>query len=617
MQEPTAQERSVAIYKQMLALAVPVCFCIMELQQWWSDEAATVATFVFHSQTFPYLAWLCLFPFAWLVRRHPFAWSSRFNHSRVMFMTCFGFGLAAASGFGWSVRDLPYAYHDEYSYLFQAQTFAQGRVSFPSPPLADAFAQVHVLTDPVFASRYFPGTGALLAPFTALDHPIWGWWIYHGMIAGFVALAGRELSPSTGWVAGILVACSPGMVLLANLLLSPPPTMLCMTAFYGAYFRFHNDLRCRWAVLAGLSIGIAFLCRPLTAVGLGYPFALHALYELRPAVWANEQRRTYVKRLSLMVLAFGSCVIFLALHNRALTGDFFTSPYGIYTARFTPSHVYGFYNRQRGMAQRTTQTDLAYDEWSEDLTWPLALQLDGERIWGLVRWSLGAVGVFTLVTVLVLCWRHWDGRILLLVLSIIGLILAYTPYGHPGMFGWGYLFEAMPALLICLAAAARWLVADWNRRNRPLVGTWWQLLWIIALAMNLYQNIPAVFSPGSEMVYPRQVAARQAQREKSASKTQPILVVIQADRKQSLHSTYVYNRPTLDGPVVRAWYQPEQFQALLELFPERAVYLYRPATDTWQFIRPPVSAPSNRTDNHERLGTANDRLGQACLGRFQ
>ena len=81
----------------------------------------------------------------------------------------------AATGFAmsWHVGqqfgDRPPAYHDEYSYLFQAETFLAGRLSFPSfEPMPELFDQMHVLNEGRFASRYFPGAGLWMAPFLAL-----------------------------------------------------------------------------------------------------------------------------------------------------------------------------------------------------------------------------------------------------------------------------------------------------------------------------------------------------------------------------------------------------------------------------------------------------------------
>ena len=53
---------------------------------------------------------------------------------------------------------------DEYSYLFQAQLFASGRLSSPSPPaeLWSSLQLDHVISDGMMRSKYFPGWPALL-----------------------------------------------------------------------------------------------------------------------------------------------------------------------------------------------------------------------------------------------------------------------------------------------------------------------------------------------------------------------------------------------------------------------------------------------------------------------
>ena len=101
---------------------------------------------------------------------------------------------------------LPPAYHDEYSYLFQAKTFLAGRVSFPShETVPEIFDQMHVLNEGRFASRYFPGAGAWMAPFVAMGHPYWGQWLAGALCALFIFWAGRELGGNgVGLLAGAL-----------------------------------------------------------------------------------------------------------------------------------------------------------------------------------------------------------------------------------------------------------------------------------------------------------------------------------------------------------------------------------------------------------------------------
>src|SRR5437660_10984229 len=53
--------------------------------------------------------------------------------------------------------------HDENSYLLQADIFARGRWTVPSPPMPDFFEQPHVQVVPAVASKYPPGHALLLS----------------------------------------------------------------------------------------------------------------------------------------------------------------------------------------------------------------------------------------------------------------------------------------------------------------------------------------------------------------------------------------------------------------------------------------------------------------------
>ncbi|MBS0266522.1 MAG: glycosyltransferase family 39 protein, partial [Planctomycetes bacterium] len=266
--------------------------------------------------TLTYLGLLCAAPLAWWWHRpqrksaspgldRPSQWLSWFQPSvsdetpipriRLALLSLFiaGVSLGASATVGSRFENLPPAYHDEYSYLFQAQTFLAGRVSFPSSPAARLFDQMHVLNEGHFASRYFPGTGLWMAPFVAWGHPVWGHWLAGAICAVLMFWVARELAgDGAGIIAGLLTALSPAMALFSNLWLAHHPTLVGLSLFLFGYLRMIRTERWSWAMLAGGGLACAMLCRPMTAAGVALPFGIYLVawaFFARPNTLSNAQ----------------------------------------------------------------------------------------------------------------------------------------------------------------------------------------------------------------------------------------------------------------------------------------------------------------------------------------
>ena len=54
--------------------------------------------------------------------------------------------------------------HDERAYLLQAEIFAGGHWTAPSPPIAAFFEQMHVFIEPAVFAKYPPGHAVMLVP---------------------------------------------------------------------------------------------------------------------------------------------------------------------------------------------------------------------------------------------------------------------------------------------------------------------------------------------------------------------------------------------------------------------------------------------------------------------
>ena len=97
---------------------------------------------------------------------------------------CFVFSLS---------QGLPYPLiHDEYSYCLAGETFASGRLTNATHPMAEHFETMHVLQYPTNMSKYPPGQGIVLAIRHWIGHPIFGVWLSWFQFCG--ALLGWDLS---------------------------------------------------------------------------------------------------------------------------------------------------------------------------------------------------------------------------------------------------------------------------------------------------------------------------------------------------------------------------------------------------------------------------------------
>lgn len=596
--EPPAAVSNVAQLATLLLIAALIA--VGECLRWSNPEQRTYALAAYlcgpQADWLPFLPWLVAVPFLWGRRRSAQA-TPRVDDRRVGWVMATVLAVVSyciSEWTGWRFGDLPPAYHDEFSYMFQARTFLAGRVSFPSfEPLPELFDQMHVVNEGRFASRYFPGTGLWLAPFVAIGHPYAGHWLAGALATLCVYWAGWEIGGSrTAFVAGMLTALSPGLALFSNLLLAHHPTLMGLTFFLWMYLRAQRTGQVRDHLLGALGLTFAMLCRPMTAFGVGLPCGVLLFWQLfRPSQSAEGLPPWTLRGRTLVVAAWGLPLLAglggMLAYNAAITGNASVSPYQLYTDTYTPRHVYGFYNVTRGEQQLGPKVLENYDVWAEELTPPLAARNVGRRIVASFRWTLGIVPITAALLLLLFSRATWSRGVVLIAASVVSLHVVHIPYWFEGIMGWHYVFESAPLLLLLVGEAMSRLSDSWTLTGQQVLSRCWSGFLLTAVAVNLV-TVPLLW-PGrlaggiNEIAFSRHRYQQFFAMARELSVDQPTIVFVEHDPADR-HIDYVVNAPALDGPLLIARYQSDRIDLAQAraLFRDRQAFLFRATTGEWQ-----------------------------------
>lgn len=213
---------------------------------------------------------------------------------------------------------------DEFAYLFQAQTYVEGRLENSAHSLPEFFQVPHVFHD---AGRYFskypPGWPAILALGMTFKIP---YWLVNPIIgaASLLLIYGFACQRYDKWVAIIstlAVFASPFFLFNSASYFSHPSCAFFILGFCWFALRYEKTQNSWDGFAAGTMIGLAFQTRYFTAALAGIAFLIYFL-DKHP----DKLRR------ALFWFGFGFfpwAIVFL-VYNHAMTGDALTTPFHFY-----------------------------------------------------------------------------------------------------------------------------------------------------------------------------------------------------------------------------------------------------------------------------------------------
>jgi 4-amino-4-deoxy-L-arabinose transferase-like glycosyltransferase len=458
---------------------------------------------------------------------------------------------------------------DEAAYLFQAQVFAIGRLSVPTPPLPDSYWSPFVLDyQGQRFGKYPPGYPLLLSLGVHAGAP----WIINAMLGSlalwFIAQFGREVySPTTGLLAAALCLSCPVFLAESSSLLSHPASLLLTILFLWSVARLiRAPARSPWpfALVAGLALGYMVLTRPFDALGVGLPFAL---YGLARVLRGDRHLLSRGAIAAIIVLLFG--LILLAYWYR-LTGDF-ANPYQVIWPYDRPG-----FGPEFGLKGHTLTTGLYYARYNLSTV-----------ATGLLGWP-GYLNVFFLWLPFVFQPRaRWNYLLLGGFVSVASLHVTYWYYGgHDAGFP-RYYYAALPMLLLLSARGIEALslalkhfasyVAYHVGKQRRITSDLFKLpVYLTLIAFVLYNGLVSMPPRLSAFQGKSGITAAPLRVVQDAGITKAIVFIAGYEHWYDFAVFFAANSPTLDSDVVYAIYQNEQqARGVAGLYPNRRCYIQR------------------------------------------
>ncbi len=448
---------------------------------------------------------------------------------------------------------------DEFANLWEAEVMADGQIAQPSPPFPRSFMVPFVVDyEGLRFGKYPPGWPALLSLGLVLGVP----WLVNALLAGAAAwltfrLGSRLAGPGVGVLAALLVATSPMFLLLSASLMSHALSVFLTLALTLGWLdsalaeRAPPGLpRALPVAVAGLSLGLLALTRPLTALCVGLPFGVHGLWIL--ARGRRPARRTV---LAVGLIAFATAGLLL-VWQWALTGDALNNLYALWwpydRIGFGPGHGVTETGHTLNLARMNTKFSLRVGR--HDLFgWPF------------LSWIFAPIGLLALR-------RRLEAWLLAALLPV--LILIYAAYWVGAwLYGPRYYIEALGALAVLsaagIAALAGWLGSAPLKRWRPLSVS---ALVLVLMALNVGFYLPARLRQMTGLYGMTRAASLPLE---SLSLGKALVIVHPAESWTEYGALLPLTPPFSDGELLLAYTRgSEQDTALAQAYADRPVYHY-------------------------------------------